>query len=78
MVGSMTVPGVRTGVGFSKLKNCWTRLWIWIQKFLNRSGVGVWKSDSGHLLSRLQISVSHFKISVSRAIYHPQLPRFPV
>jgi len=41
----MIVAGVWTGVGFSNLKNCRTR----IQKFWNRSGVGVWKRDSGHL-----------------------------
>ena len=41
----MIVTGVWTGVGFSILKNCRTE----IQKFWNRSGVGVWKSDSGHL-----------------------------
>jgi len=40
--------GVWTGVGFSNLNNCRTR----IQKFWNRSGVGVWKSDSGHLWSQ--------------------------
>jgi len=41
----MIAAGVWTGVGFSNLKNCRTR----IEKFWNRSGVGVWKSDSGHL-----------------------------
>jgi len=41
----MIVAGFRTGVGFSNLKKCRT----WIQKFWNRSRVGVWKSDSGHL-----------------------------
>jgi len=41
----MIVAGVWAGVGFSNLKNCRTR----IQKFWNRSGVGVWKNDSGHL-----------------------------
>ena len=39
--------GVWTGVGFSKLKNFRTE--IRVQKFWNRSGVGVWKSDYGHL-----------------------------
>ena len=43
----LTVAGVWTGVGFSNLKNCRTR--IRTQKFWNRSGFGVWKSDSGHL-----------------------------
>jgi len=43
----MIVAGVWTWVGFSKLKNCQT--WIPIQKLWNTSGVGVWKSDSGHL-----------------------------
>jgi len=41
----MIVAGVGTRVGFSNLKTCRTR----IQKFWNRSGVGVRKSDSGHL-----------------------------
>ena len=41
----MVVAGVWTGVGFSNLKNRRTR----IQKFWNRSGVGVWKCDFGHL-----------------------------
>jgi len=41
----MIAATVWTGVGFSNLKNCWTR----IQKFWNRSRVGVWKSDSSHL-----------------------------
>jgi len=41
----MIVAGVWTGVGFSNLKNSRTR----IQKFWNRSGIGVWKSDSDHL-----------------------------
>jgi len=41
----MIVDGVSTGVGFSHLKN--SR--IPIQKFWNRSGIGVWKSDSSHL-----------------------------
>ena len=41
----MIVAGVWTGVGFSILKNCRTR----IKKLWNRIGVGVWKSDSGHL-----------------------------
>jgi len=39
----MIEAGVWTGV--SNLKNCRTR----ISKFWNRSGVGVRKSDSGHL-----------------------------
>jgi len=43
------VAGVWTGVGFSNLKKCRTR----IQKFWNRSWVGVWKSDSGHLWQRM-------------------------
>jgi len=37
--------GVWTGVGFSNLKFFRT----WIQTFWNRNGVGVWKSDYGHL-----------------------------
>jgi len=41
----MIVARVWTGVGFSNWKNFRNR----IQKFWNRSGVGVWKSDSGHL-----------------------------
>jgi len=45
MVGWMIVAGVWTRVGFSNLKNSRTR----IKKFWNRSGVGVWKSDSGNL-----------------------------
>jgi len=43
MVGWLIVAGVWTGVGFSKLKKCQTRIRIRIQNFLNRSGVGVWK-----------------------------------
>ena len=41
----MTVTAVWTGVRFSNLKDCRTR----IKKFWNRSGVRVWKCDSGHL-----------------------------
>jgi len=41
----MIVAGVWTEVGFSNFKNNRTR----IQKFWNRSGIGVWKSDSDHL-----------------------------
>jgi len=41
----MIVGGVWTGVGFSNLKNSRTR----IQKFWNRSGIGIWKCDSDHL-----------------------------
>ena len=41
----MIVIEVWTGVGFSNLKNFRT----WIQKFWNRSGVGVWICDSSHL-----------------------------
>jgi len=43
----MIVAGVWTGVGMSNMKNYRTR--IKVQKYWNRSGVGVWKSDSGHL-----------------------------
>ena len=39
--------GVWTGIEFSSLKQFRTR--IRIQQFRNRSGVGVWKCDSGHL-----------------------------
>ena len=56
----MTVAGVWTGVGFSNLKNSWSR----IQKFWNWSGVGVWKSDSGHLWLELVF----FSTS---ALWHP-------
>jgi len=45
-VGSM-VAGVWTEFGFSNLKNFWSSNRI--KKFWNRSGVEVWKSDSGHL-----------------------------
>ena len=45
----MIVAGVSTGVGFSNLKN--SRTQIRNQKFWKRSGVGVWKNDSGHLWS---------------------------
>jgi len=45
----MIVAGFWTGVGFSNLKNCRTRIRTRIQKFWNRSGVGVRKSDFGHL-----------------------------
>jgi len=38
--------GVWTGVEFSNLKN--RRIRTRIQKFWNRSGFGVWESDSGH------------------------------
>jgi len=31
--------------GFPNLKNLWRRTQIRIQKFWNRSGVGVWKCD---------------------------------
>jgi len=41
----MIAAGVWTGVGCSNLKNCRIR----IQKSWNRSGAGIWKSDSGHL-----------------------------
>jgi len=47
MVGLMIVAGVWTGVGFSNLKNCWTRIRTRVHKFWNKSRVGVWKSDSG-------------------------------
>jgi len=47
----MIVAGVCTVVGFSNLKNCRSRIRTRIQKFRNRSGVGVWKSGSGHLWS---------------------------
>jgi len=40
------VAQVWTGIGFSIWKNFRTR--IQIQKFWNRSGVGVWRSDSKH------------------------------
>jgi len=43
----MILAGVWTGVGFWNLKN--GRIRTRIQKFWNTSGVGVWKSDSGHL-----------------------------
>jgi len=45
-VASM-VGGDWTGVGFSNVKKIWTQ--VRIQKLSNRSGVGVWKCDSGHL-----------------------------
>jgi len=45
----MIVAGVWTGVGFSNLKNSPTRIRTRILKYWNRSGVGVWKSDSRHL-----------------------------
>jgi len=45
----MIVAGVGTGVGFSNLENSRTQIRTGIQKFWDRSGVGVWKSDSGHL-----------------------------
>ena len=45
----MIVAGVWTGVGLSNLKNSQTPVRSRIQTFWNRSGVGVWKSDSGHL-----------------------------
>ena len=41
------VAGVWTGIRFSNLKNFRTR--IRIKNFWNRSGVGIWKSDSRHL-----------------------------
>jgi len=44
--GSMMAARVWIGVGFSNLKNFRTQTRI--QKFWNRSGVGFWKSDSGH------------------------------
>jgi len=64
----MIVVGVWTGVGFSNLENCRNR----IQKFWNRSGVGVWKSDSGHQtcawtgsgLDILQDTCNFFSISI--------------
>jgi len=46
------VPGVWTGVGFSNLKNF--RTLIRVQKCWNRSGVGVWKSDSSHHCSQVE------------------------
>jgi len=45
----MIIAGVWTRVGFSNLKNWRTRILTEIHTFWNRSGVGVWKSDSGHL-----------------------------
>jgi len=58
----MIVAGVWTGVGFSKLKNSRTR----IQKFWNRSGVGVWKSDSGYLWWSRQVrNRSHASMRIS-------------
>jgi len=48
VVGWMTT-GVWTGVGFSDLKNFPTRTLNRIKKFRNRSGVGVWTSDSDPL-----------------------------
>ena len=50
----MIVAGVWTCVGFSNLKNCRTWIRTRIQKFWNKSGVGVWQSDSGHLCSTPQ------------------------
>jgi len=51
MVGSIIVAGVAIGVGFSNLKNNGSRIRNRIKKFWSRSGVGLWKSDSGHLWS---------------------------
>ena len=49
MSDASMVAGVRTGAGFSNTKNfrTWTRTRM--KKFWNRSGVGVWKCDFGHL-----------------------------
>ena len=58
-VGSM-VPGVWTGVGFLNLKNFQT--WTRIQKCWNRSGVGVWKSDSSHLCCKPNHKMTSEKI----------------
>jgi len=41
MVGLMIVAGIRTGVGFSNLKQCRTPTRTRIPKFWNSSGVGV-------------------------------------
>jgi len=49
--------GVWTGVRFSNLKNFPTRTLIRIEKFRNKSGVGGWKNDSGHLWFPLFIRV---------------------
>jgi len=49
----MIVAGVWTRVGFSNLKNCRSR--IQNQKFWNRSGIGVWKIDSGHLCMACEV-----------------------
>jgi len=54
MIGSIIVAGVWTRSGFSNLENSRTRTQN--QKFWNRSGVGFWKSDSGHLCFRLRTS----------------------
>jgi len=66
----MIVAGVWTGVGFSILKN--SRTWIRIQKFWNRSGVGVWKSDSGHLccslVSQSSLEVPHQDHSIGSTL----------
>jgi len=43
----MIATRVLTVVVFSNLKHC--RIWTRIKKFWNRSGVVVWKSESGHL-----------------------------
>jgi len=50
----MIVAGVWTGFGFSNLKN--RRIRSQIPNFCNRSGVGAWKSYSGHLWSMLNSS----------------------
>jgi len=55
-VESIIVTGVRTGVGFSNVKNYQTRKRTRIQKFCNKSGVGVRKTDSGNLCRNLRFS----------------------
>ena len=62
----MIVAGVWTGVGFSNLKNCRTR----IEKFWNRSGVGIWKSDSGHLWFKPDLEVLSFVPQNSHSAPH--------
>jgi len=51
----MIVAGVWTGVGFSNLKNCLTRIRTRIPKFWNRSGVRVWQRDSGNIWSLTEV-----------------------
>jgi len=58
----MIVAGVWAGIGFSNLKNSRNRAGI--QKFWNKSGVGVWKIDSGHLWcknAQSYIPIPHIK-----------------